>query len=390
MSYYRQSNGKYKVVVSYKKSDGKYGRVCCVAKNLRDAKERELLLIDKVKGNIPSKVTFGTLAEEFLKSLKGKLRTTTIQQYKNSLIHHILPYFANSRFQDITIEELRRWKREEEQKGFALETLWKGKKAINCVVEFAEREYGLSNSAFSRLENFKKNPDAVVEEKIRYWTLSEFHQFENVAKSDIENTSKASTQFMAKSSTFMLVALCFFSGLRRGEANVLQLSDFKDSSSAKPFLDIHRSVAQKAGKGMGYLITPPKSKMSIRKVPIPYELERIIREHILILSNIRGFSSEFYLVGGVRITPDETINHQFRIWQEEAHLPKITIHELRHSYATMLYNNGVSLNVIAKLMGHTITKVTELYSHTYDESLNSAIDTIDSMGKSWGNWGNKF
>lgn len=378
---YKKINGKYRITISYPLSNGKYGRLYATAETLKEAKEKEALMTAQVKGQKPSVATFGALSELYLESCVGKLRTTTIQQYRNSLKHHVLPYFKDSVFIKISIEELRRWRASEIEKGYSLETLSKGKKAINCVVAFAQREYDLTNNAFHKLEPFRRNPDEVEEEGVRFWTLPQFQEFERTIKAELERTDPWSPKYIGLSSTYALCAICFFAGLRRGEANALKVEDYHDNG-VHPFLDVKRSVAQKAGKGIGYLVTPPKSKRSVRKVPVPYALESILRDHLRVLARIPGFSPSFWLVGGYKIAPDETINVNFRRLADKADLPPITIHELRHSYATMLYNSGASLAVIAKLMGHTITKVTELYSHTYDETLDNAVALLDGLQNS--------
>ena len=60
---------------------------------------------------------------------------------------------------------------------------------------------------------------------------------------------------------------------------------------------------------------------------------------------------------------------------------KITVHTLRHSFATHLLEGGVNLRYIQRLLGHSTSKTTEIYTHVCQDNLlavQSPLDTIDS------------
>ena len=60
--------------------------------------------------------------------------------------------------------------------------------------------------------------------------------------------------------------------------------------------------------------------------------------------------------------------------------PEVTFHELRHTYASLLINNGVELPVIAKLLGHVDTRVTfKHYAHLADKTLAAAVTKLPSF-----------
>ena len=61
------------------------------------------------------------------------------------------------------------------------------------------------------------------------------------------------------------------------------------------------------------------------------------------------------------------------------HRPTVRIHDLRHSYASHLVSNGVSLQVVAKLLGHTHAATTERYAHVQDQALRSAANRFGEI-----------
>jgi integrase len=58
--------------------------------------------------------------------------------------------------------------------------------------------------------------------------------------------------------------------------------------------------------------------------------------------------------------------------RKRAGLPDVRLHDLRHSYASFLVNNGVSIYVVQQLLGHTQTRTTQRYSHLDRDTLNDA------------------
>ena len=59
--------------------------------------------------------------------------------------------------------------------------------------------------------------------------------------------------------------------------------------------------------------------------------------------------------------------------------PTVRIHDLRHSYASHLVSNGVSLQIVGKLLGHTQAATTMRYAHLQDETLRAATNRFGDI-----------
>ncbi len=67
------------------------------------------------------------------------------------------------------------------------------------------------------------------------------------------------------------------------------------------------------------------------------------------------------------------------IWRrvtKVAGLEKIRVHDLRHTYASLLISNGFGLAIIGNLLGHTQTQTTNRYAHLHDDALREASDKV--------------
>ena len=62
---------------------------------------------------------------------------------------------------------------------------------------------------------------------------------------------------------------------------------------------------------------------------------------------------------------------------ERAGIKSFTFHDLRHTFATRLVQNGVDIYKIKELLGHKTIAVTMRYAHHYPESLRSSVELLD-------------
>lgn len=75
--------------------------------------------------------------------------------------------------------------------------------------------------------------------------------------------------------------------------------------------------------------------------------------------------------------PYQCIFNAWKKVREAAGLPNLRIHDLRHSYASTLVNNGVALYDVQKLLGHSDIKTTQRYAHLSSERLFQSAAVAD-------------
>ena len=71
-----------------------------------------------------------------------------------------------------------------------------------------------------------------------------------------------------------------------------------------------------------------------------------------------------------------------RFWHDvrkKAKLTNVRIHDLRHTFASMLVSGGMSLPMIGKLLGHTQVQTTQRYAHLFDDPLRVGLNQVGEM-----------
>jgi integrase len=386
--YKRKDSNFYQVEVYYKKPDGSFGRYYSLQPTRRAAIEKEAELTLKAKGDTlsPCEIKFSDLINEFISSSENDKRKTTIANYRKIFRLYLLPYFGKTRVSAITSRMVNDWKiwmnhyiSTRYNRPLSISYRQKVYFTFKSIMDFGYHQHGLNNDSVNRAGNFEKDPNEITPDPVlHYWTIEQFRRFCDEAIHCIDNIDPLSRGYMVCCSSFVLITICFFAGLRRGEANALSVEDFHDGEH--PYLHINKSLTEKI-KETKFFITDPKSKASKRDVPIPDVLVNILRNHINTrLSRIDGFGPNMFLCGGVLPVADSSVNNFKKKIGTKVGIPLILIHDLRHSYASILINSGISVPVISKLMGHSSPEITyRIYCHMFPKTKNEAVEKVNEM-----------
>lgn len=207
-----------------------------------------------------------------------------------------------------------------------------------------------------------KRPRVERKEKIRIWSQDEARKVLAAA---------AETDWSA------VYALGLGAGLRRGEIFALRWRDVDlDGGSVR----VERSLSEVAGK---FTIELPKTKSSARTVAVhPFVIDALrgrmpenADPEALIFESREGKPGQPRFVR--RSNFDRRVHRQI---VEAAGVPYRTMHELRHSHASMLLSAGQSLTIVAERLGHADPAVTlRVYSHLLPRAQAAAALAIGDM-----------
>ncbi len=114
-----------------------------------------------------------------------------------------------------------------------------------------------------------------------------------------------------------------------------------------------------------YLVLPD-SKTGARRIPISSDVQKVLSA----ITRIDG--NPYVLVGKNEGQYLAEIRHPWKRIQKRAGLSAVRLHDLRHTYASNALANGVPLEVVGKLLGHTQYQTTLRYAHLADGHLRDA------------------
>jgi len=150
---------------------------------------------------------------------------------------------------------------------------------------------------------------------------------------------------------YPVLYIAIFTGLRRGDILKTRWSD----------VDFHDRVIRVAMRKTKKLLL----------VPLNDHLYNYLKE----LKKTAG--SEYVIV--YQGQPIGKCDKAFRTVRQAAGMPGLRLHDLRHTYATLLIKQGVSLYEVSKLLGHTSTRCTQRYAHIADDMLARAAARLDAL-----------
>ncbi len=113
----------------------------------------------------------------------------------------------------------------------------------------------------------------------------------------------------------------------------------------------------------------------IHRVPISADVAAIVRQRALVVPK----GTPWIFPGDVPGQPVKEIRRFWKMAQREADLPDVRIHDLRHTFASLLVSGGASLEMIGKLLGHSQMQTTLRYAHLMDSPLRAGVDAVAGM-----------
>ncbi|GAA0648157.1 hypothetical protein GCM10009548_12050 [Streptomyces malaysiensis subsp. malaysiensis] len=169
-------------------------------------------------------------------------------------------------------------------------------------------------------------------------------------------------------------------GLRRGEVLGLR---WKDVDLVGGSLTIRQTLQRVNGE---LLISAPKTQRSARRVALPAECVRALRarraqqrgDRLVAGEKWKGGSSHlvFTTKNGTPIEP-RNLNCAFALLRDKAGVRRVRFHDLRHTCASLLHEQGADARMIMKVLGHSSIRVTmDVYTFVRLDSQRSAFDRV--------------
>lgn len=292
---------------------------------------------------------------------KRTLRVTTFAGYKSVIEDHIIPELGNVKLVALRADQINH--------------LLSKKLDAELSNRFVEYIHGILKRSLNVAVKWGlliKNPATMVTPpkpvyKIpKTWSMDQVKSFLEVLKDD---------RWAA------IYYLGCGTGMRKGEVLGLPLSAL---DLDKGYLMVIQTLQLVNGK---LELLEPKTQKSRRMIVLPEFVKEALRTHFVRRSTIsqspswRESGLVFTTDIGTPISPRNLVRH-FKSKLQQAGLPDIRFHDLRHTTASLLLEKNVHPKIVSELLGHsTITLTLNTYSHIINPINKVASSEMDDMFK---------
>lgn len=184
--------------------------------------------------------------------------------------------------------------------------------------------------------------------------------------------------FLAAASGNRLYALYYLAldtGMRRGELLGLHWEDLDLAGST---LRVRRNLVE---IGARIVVGEPKTRASRRTVVLSPDTVQVLKDHRLNQELELGSLAPMVFASrvGTYVQPSN-LARSFRALTAKAGLPRIRLHDLRHTAASLAIRNGADLKALSERLGHANPSITlNVYYHAYNEQRQQAAVSLTQL-----------
>jgi len=360
---YQRSDGRWCAQLAVVLPDGRLVRRTVYGKTQREAREK----LDRLRSQLASglaldggRVRLADYLAEWLAAQEGRLRPRTLHRYQELVAYQVVPFLGSLRLDQLTPSGVERWQRTLVEQGLSAKTAEHARAVLRRALADAERD-GLVARNAARLAR----PLAVPRPIVSCWTREEAQRF---LTATLEHW------------LWPLFALALATGMRQGELLGLSWEDVGDDT-----LLVRRQLQRIDGR---YHLVPLKTERSLRELP----LSPLAREALAVqcaqqaewratpLWDPTKPGAQWQLVftshaGSPLIGRDVT--RSFQTLAAAAGVPVVRFHDLRHTAATLLLEQGVDVATVSRILGHTtIATTVDRYGHLTLRATAPALDRL--------------
>ncbi len=319
------------------RDNGKIKYKSVYARTLSEVKEKmsEVYSIKQNHNISAIKLTVQTAAQQWLSSAKLRVKESSYSNYENIISKHILPILGGELMSNLTTSKLNDFihhklnnGRLNGNGGLSAKSVRDIMTVYRSIEAYAAREYGIRETHFTMPKTEKKQIDVL--------NAFERKRLENYLICNQNNTN-------------ISVLLCLFTGLRVGELCGLRWGDIDFENET---VSVRRTVQRINKHGSSeVVIGSPKSKSSVRIVPVPNFILNILKQ--------KKKGNDFYIITGTcKPAEPRTMQNRFKAILKVCGIRSVNFHLLRHTYATVCIETGFDPKTLSELLGHADASIT--------------------------------
>lgn len=339
---YLRKDGRWEGRYPKDKTNGKtqYGYIFGKTFEEVESKISEILT-HTVKLSATSNISFESLSVEWLKAQKPQLKAPSVAKYTNILTSYLIPKYGNKSAITIMRGEVMTYSREllvtggSKSNGLSPKTVNSILSVMKSIFAYAKREKGLLMADIK---------DISVKQQQKPMRILSRNEQQRLSRSLCNNLTPC----------HLGILLCLYTGLRIGEICAIK---WRDICINEKYIYVHQTMQRiqtsNSTKGKTEIvIMPPKSECSIRRIPIPSDILKL-----LLPAQKEG--DAFLLTGMVHsfIEPRCMENH-FKAVAKDCNIRDVNFHALRHTFATRCVELGFDIKSLSEVLGHASVNIT--------------------------------
>jgi integrase len=297
---------------------------------------------------------------------KPAIRLSSYIRYRGILDKHILPLLGHVQLQKLTVQEVEKFYAQLAKKGLSAKTI----KMAHAVLH-----KGLAHAVYLNL--VARNVCDIAKKSLPRQTRFEIQPLTQ------EQAQKLLEQAHGEPLETLLI-LAITTGMRRGELLALRWSDVHFEER---YLQVSHSARYAGRAGYGILVSEPKTVSGRRKILLSSLLVDVLTQHRISQQAARNVAGKAWKEHGLvfcdehgeYLSPNRPLRWLKKLL-EDAGLPPMRFHDLRHSAATFLLVMGVHVKVVQELLGHSdIVTTLNIYSHVLPTIQQDAMDKLSGL-----------
>lgn len=339
----------------------KYGYVC--RSTNQEAISKKFSCNQVYSEKTLSDAIYSNLLDDWLSSSKLRTKESTYARYSHLVRTHIKPHLGkyaiaqlNTRTVELFVAQQLENGRLDQKGGLAVKTVTDILTIIKSSLEYA-RYNGIEVPC-----NLSKLVIKKQGKEMRVLTPHEQKKLVNVLMHDMDSSKFG-------------VLLSLYTGIRIGELCALRWEDIclpQSELNIKKTMQRIQTTESDALSKTKIIITEPKSKSSVRNIPLPIFLTEIAG---------RFFSDPqaFILSGDAnRYVEPRTMQNRFKTYAAESGIHRVTFHVLRHTFATRCVEVGFEIKSLSEIRGHANVNITlNRYVHSSFELKQSNMNKLE-------------
>lgn len=304
--------------------------------------EREFL----AQSQFSIEMTFKSLYSLYHSDMESRIKKTTMETKEYIVNTKLLPFFEKMKVKDIKPIHIRKWQTDLLKMEYSKTYLKTIYNQLTAIFNYAIRFHNLDKNPCHIAGSIgKKDAD-----EMQILSLQEFNKMIDCV-TDKENK-------------FFYIIL-FWTGMRKGELLALTYEDV-DFENKTIMINKNFQIVKKEK-----LITDPKTPRGRRVIAVNDVVLNCIKELWNTSYKPNKTDKIFYL-------SKDSLKRQLDTACKKAGVPRIRVHDLRHSHASYLLSNGVNIVILSRRLGHEKVQTTlNIYCHICPSSEDRLNDVLN-------------